>query len=81
MKLDNSHAWAVQVTLPADQSKGRRWAHNDTITVITTGGIDGAMRAVMAEYPDAKIWAANHSGSRTVLILDVPTPSGGEGKE
>jgi hypothetical protein len=82
MKLDKSHAWSVQVTLPADQGKGRRWAHNDTITVITQGGAEAAMTEVKREYPDATIWAVHHLGSRTVLLLDVgPSVKESDGRD
>jgi hypothetical protein len=76
-KLDTASAWSVRVTFPpgSTDSKGeaRHWAHNDTITVITHAGVTGAIAAVAEAYPSATVWAVNHVGSRTMLIVhDAP---------
>jgi hypothetical protein len=68
MKIENCNAWAIQVTLPPDAGKGRRWTHNDTITVVAKD-VESATAEVRREYPDAKVWAVNHIGSRTILLV------------
>ena len=73
MIIDNCSTWAVQVTFPPGSidAKGsaRRWAHNDTITVVAPG-VDRALALVRANWPLATVWCVNHSGSRTVLMVD-----------
>lgn len=75
MIIDNCNAFAVRVTFPAGSvakdGKPRRWAHNDTVTVVAES-IDRALAMVHAEWPSATVWGANHIGSRTILMVDVP---------
>lgn len=79
MILDNQHTWSVAVTFPPGSKdkagKERRWAHNDTITVVA-GSAARAIELVSAQWPDAKVWTVNHTGSRTILMVDaVALPS------
>jgi len=73
MIIDNCSTWAVQVTFPPGSidAKGsaRRWAHNDTITIVAPG-VDRVLALVHAQWPDATVWCVNHSGSRTILMVD-----------
>lgn len=79
MILDNCHTWSVAVTFPTGSidAKGaaRRWAHNDTITVVA----ESATRAIelaKEQWPDVKVWSVNHVGSRTILLADVKETCG-----
>ncbi len=68
MKLDNCNTWSVAITHPKNDAMGRRWAHNDTVTVVATSMLE-AHAEVLKEWPDVKIWSINHIGSKTVLLM------------
>lgn len=83
MIIDNCNAWQVRVTFPpgSKDAKGaaRRWAHNDTITVVAAD-IDRASSAVRRQWPDVTIWSVNHVGSRTILMVDDAGMTQGAGQ-
>lgn len=74
MILNNCHTWSVSITFPAGSpdSKGeaRRWAHNDTVTVVAPSAAR-AIVLVETEWPTVKVWTVNHVGSRTILMVDA----------
>ncbi len=84
MIIDNCSTWAVQVTFPPGSldAKGaaRRWAHNDTVTVVAES-IGRALELVATQWPAARVWAMNHSGSRTILMVDDAALPNGPAKE
>lgn len=77
MILENCHTWSVAVTFPPGSvdkaGKERRWAHNDTITVVAESAAR-AIEMVTAQWPEVKVWTVNHIGSRTILMADMPAP-------
>ena len=79
MILDNCHTWSVAVTFPSGsvdkQGKERRWAQNDTITVVAASAAR-ALEMVQTQWPSATVWTVNHIGSRTILMADVPAQTG-----
>lgn len=74
MILDRCLTWSVQVTFPAgsvdSQGKQRRYAHNDTVTVVAADA-KRAIELVQTQWPTVQVWAVNHVGSRTILMADL----------
>ena len=53
--------WFVQMTLPKDESKGRRWAINKRVGIASMT-IERAIEKARIEYPDAVFWQVTHQG-------------------
>lgn len=81
MVLDNCNAWSVAVTFPAGTNdkigQPRRWAHNDTVTVVAENATR-ALALLKEQWPDATVWSVNHIGSRTIVLVDAHVRADGK---
>ena len=57
--------WSIRFSLPKDESKGRKWQVNKSLTV-AADTMEDAITKARRRDPDAKFWQVNHGG-----LLDV----------
>ncbi len=69
MKRNLFGIWAVRVSLPKDDSKGRKWAVNENYQVVTTSA-ERAIEVVKEMHTDCTIFGVHHRGSYDEVILD-----------
>jgi alpha-D-ribose 1-methylphosphonate 5-triphosphate diphosphatase PhnM len=66
-----SSGWSVQVSLPKDEGKGRRWRQNVQRTCVCASAAR-AIEMVMSEHPDATVHSVNRISHQSVMLLDDP---------
>jgi hypothetical protein len=68
--IDKTRVWQVGMSLPPDESKGRRWRTNVSQMVVAPTA-ERAIVIAREHHGEGEVWSVNHYGGSTGnLLLD-----------